>query len=704
MYKGLKKHSIYLIALLLTAFLFVGWSVLPGMAATDIRLVIDGSVIETSPQPFIHNDRTLVPLRVISEQLGADVGWNDEDRTVHIKKGDRSVLLRIDSRLVEYDRAGEKTYNVSDVAPFIVEDRTVVPLRLVSNALGVDIGWDNSTRTVSIDSSKTAAITPFYDMQISSVSPGQVITGETELAAVFPGGVPTGASEIKYMLLDPGTGRGVVVARGGSMTGRYTWLPDMKKAGQMVLAAVLYDANGDFLAGTAIPVQLAVQPRVALAGITEGQVLQGDVILRPDLNFVASYVKYEITNIDKNKTFTTSELDPQGTYTWSPMFEDNGNVTFRVIAYDHAGQAYGSQPVSARVNLTKKLELRGVSDGSTVEKPVTLSVSRNFQVSETEYVMKDPTTGAEEVLARVGYVSHRWFPGTDLTGAKELFVRVKDTSGVTHTSESVTVRLTGAPKLLLEGVGPQQVVTGPLELKVTSNAFLQDIQFVLINPQTGAKRAIAGGQDASAAYTWTPTKGDEGQWKMQAEGTLSSGAKISSEAVPFRVYLGTLYSAKPVVEKDKFLDLASNLADASWRKTGMSAALQTAQAILETGWGQSVPVDKYNGKFSYNLFGIKGTGPAGSVVSNTWEEYNGQAFRVDANFRAYNNVNESWAGHKDLLLTASRYQPFREVMHDSTQGAWALRRAGYATDSQYPIKLMNIIKTYGLEKLDEIGI
>ena len=95
--------------------------------------------------------------------------------------------------------------------------------------------------------------------------------------------------------------------------------------------------------------------------------LQGDVILRPDLNFVASYVKYEITNIDKNKTFTTSELDPQGTYTWSPMFEDNGNVTFRVIAYDHAGQAYGSQPVSARVNLTKKLELRGVSDGSTVE-------------------------------------------------------------------------------------------------------------------------------------------------------------------------------------------------------------------------------------------------------------------------------------------------------------------------------------------------
>jgi hypothetical protein len=220
-------------------------------------------------------------------------------------------------------------------------------------------------------------------------------------------------------------------------------------------------------------------------------VLNGAVTLKPDLNFVANYVKYEVTNQDKNKTFTTGEMDPEGTYTWSPMVEDNGNVAFRVIAYDHAGQAYASRPVSAVVSLEKKLALRGVTEGAVVEKPVTLSVSRNFQVSETEYVMRDPQTGKEEVLAKVGYVSHRWFPGTDLSGTKELFVRVKDTSGVTHTSDSITVKLTGAPKLLLEGVGPQQVVTGPLQLKVTSNTPLQGVQFVLINPQTGARKGCS---------------------------------------------------------------------------------------------------------------------------------------------------------------------------------------------------------------------
>ena len=136
----------------------------------------------------------------------------------------------------------------------------------------------------------------------------------------------------------------------------------------------------------------------------------------------------------------------------------------------------------------------------------------------------------------------------------------------------------------------------------------------------------------------------------------------------------------------------------------MSAALQTAQAILETGWGQSTPADKYTGKPSNNLFGIKGKGSAGSVISNTWEEYNGTTFRIDAEFRAYNSPEESWNDHKTLLLTSSRYEPYRQVMHNSTLGAWALKRTGYATDSKYPLKLIDIIKRYDLHLLDEKGI
>lgn len=167
-----------------------------------------------------------------------------------------------------------------------------------------------------------------------------------------------------------------------------------------------------------------------------------------------------------------------------------------------------------------------------------------------------------------------------------------------------------------------------------------------------------------------------------------------------KVHTGTIYGPKAVVEKDRFIEFVAGMAQDSRQQTHMSAALQIAQAILETGWGQSVPVDKYTGKLSNNLFGIKGSGPAGSVVSNTWEEYNGVVYRIDANFRAYNDTSESWVDHKRLLLTSERYAQFRAVMHDPVLGAWALKRAGYATDSRYPTKLIDIMNRYDLYRYD----
>ncbi|MBZ4653454.1 MAG: hypothetical protein JG781_793 [Peptococcaceae bacterium] len=702
----LRKCKIFrwrLFFMFILVLVFSQWNVPPGLAAGEIKLVIDGRSIKTSPLPVIQNSRTLVPVRLVSEKLGAQVEWNEKNRTVHIVKGSRSVLLRIDSHLVEY-KTGERVFNLCDVPPQIISDRTFVPLRLVSNALGVAVKWEEASRTVSVDSSQTASITPFFDMKISTIHPGQVITGTTELQSFFPGAVPAGAAGIKYLLLSPETGRGVVIARGNEVTARYRWLPNLQQKGQWIIVAAIYDRDGRFLAGDAVPVQVAVVPQVSLTGIVQDQVVRDTVSLGADLNFVPSYVKYEVINQDKNKVFVSEESDPQGLYRWTPMLEDNGNVTFRVIAYDYNGQAYSSQTISAKVDAIRKLELRGVSAESTIEKPVTLWVSRNFQVSQTEYVVRDLQTGKEEVLAQVGYASYRWFPGPEYAGFKELLVRVKDTAGVTHVSDSIKVRVTGIPRLILEGIGPQQVVTEPVKLRILSNVALDNIQYILINPKTGTKRVIGGGKDSQAEYTWTPVKMDEGEWRIKAEGTYVSGAKITSEEIPLRVYLGKIHPARPAIEKEKFLDLASSLASQSWQKTGMSAALQTAQAILETGWGQSVPVDKYSGKMSYNLFGIKGKGTVGFVISNTWEEYNGKTYRIDAEFRAYRNVTESWSDHKNFLLTSSRYEPFRAVMHDSVQGAWALRRAGYATDSKYPLKLMDIIRRYDLQKLDEISI
>ena len=672
-------------------------------ADSSIKLIIDGQNITDSPKPFIENDRTLVPVRIISEKLGAEVTWNNDDRTVKITKGDRSVLLRIDSNLIEYDINNEKTYNLSDIAPHIIDNRTFVPLRLVSNALGVGIDWDNETRSVVVDSSQSSSITPFFDMKISSVISGQVIAGTTDLQSVLPSVMPVESPEIKYLLISPDTAKGFIIARGNDLTSKYQWMPSIEDNGEKILVAAIYDSNGKFLSGDSIPIQVGIVPEVSLTGLVENQLIAEDKVpLGGNMNFSAKYVKYEIINLDNGEIYISTELDPKGIFNMIPVMEDNGNMSVKVIAYDNNNNPYPSQAVNVQVDVERKLSLGGVSDGKTIDGPVTLYTSRNFDVSDTEYLMVDSQTGAEYILYKVGYGNYSWFPGPELKGNKVLFVRVKDKDGNTYESDHVSVAVSGTPKFLLQGVGPKQVITGAISLNVNCNVILNSVKYTLINTTTGATKVLAEGKNAE--YTYTPVKGDAGSWKIEAEGIYDGNKKIETEQVAVIIYTNKIYTALPIIEKSKFLGMASKLAKTAMKETGMSAALQTAQAVLETGWGQSVPVDKYDGQFSNNLFGIKGTGAAGSVTSNTWEEYNGVSYRIDAAFRAYNSVTESWKDHNLLLLTASRYGIYREVMHDSTQGAWALRRAGYATDSKYPMKLMEIINTYNLRELDKVGI
>lgn len=691
-------------AILLLVMVFMLGAASPGTASGDIGLVIDGQRIDSTPPPIIKNDRTLVPVRLVSETLGAEVEWYEESRTVHLTKGNRNAVLRLDNRLVDYIE-GETSYSLCDVPPQIVDNRTYVPLRLVSNILGVTINWDGVNRTVYIDSSQPTGFAPFFNVSIVTIQPGQVITGATPLKASCLDGIPAGAEEVRFYLLNPQTGRGKVVARGKSIEGTYNWLPDPVLKGTYALAAAVFDKEGKFLAGNAVPVELAVEPSVVLGGVAGSQVVTETLTLSPVVNFTAEYVKYEITNLETGKANLTEEMDPQAAYKWTPQLTDNGKAALKVIAYDSEGNAYSSPQVVVNVDVQRKMELSGIPAGYQGEKPVTLWFSRNFLVSEVTYYLKNSQTGEVNVLQPApGQLSYWWFPGPELAGTYEITAEVRDTVGKSYTTNSLSVKLPGKNVLRIETVGPNQVVTGALNLKSLANVPLSKIEYMLINPAAGTSKVIAGGTEPFAEYSWTPEQADSGNRQIQAVGTTKSGEKVYSETIPVRIYLGKIYGPQPIIAKDLFLGLASGLAQESQAKTGMSAALQTAQAILETGWGQSSPVDKYTGLASKNMFGIKGKGPAGSVTSNTWEEYNGVVFRVDAEFRAYSSPEESWADHKKLLLNGSRYEPFRAVMHNSTQGAWALKRCGYATDSKYPLKLIDIIKRYDLDKLDETGI
>jgi hypothetical protein len=99
-----------------------------------------------------------------------------------------------------------------------------------------------------------------------------------------------------------------------------------------------------------------------------------------------------------------------------------------------------------------------------------------------------------------------------------------------------------------------------------------------------------------------------------------------------------------------FISQVAPGAIAAQHRYGVPAAVTIAQAIDESAWGQSSLATK-----DHNLFGIKGTGPAGSDTLPTQEYGNGQSVTSTASFRIYHNIAESINDHGSLLATSGYY-------------------------------------------------
>lgn len=115
-----------------------------------IRIIINRETIETDVPPIIQNDRTLVPLRVISEKLGAMVEWLPETRQVTISdpETEMNILLTIDQEKVLIN----DNEIILDAPPIIKNDRTLVPLRFISENFSRLVKWEGDERLVRITS------------------------------------------------------------------------------------------------------------------------------------------------------------------------------------------------------------------------------------------------------------------------------------------------------------------------------------------------------------------------------------------------------------------------------------------------------------------------------------------------------------------------------------------------------------------------
>ena len=112
----------------------------------SILVMLKGKYLDFDVAPLIINDRTMVPMRVIFESLGATVHWDDDAKTVYANKDDISIALKIGAS--ELFKNGES--KPVDSPAIIINDRTLVPLRAIAEALDVQVGYVEDTKTVVI--------------------------------------------------------------------------------------------------------------------------------------------------------------------------------------------------------------------------------------------------------------------------------------------------------------------------------------------------------------------------------------------------------------------------------------------------------------------------------------------------------------------------------------------------------------------------
>lgn len=107
-------------------------------ADDTIQLIIDRRTIPCDVPPIMENDRILVPLRTVSENLNAQVTWNEADSSINIIKDDIHIWLEVNCNVVSVN---DKIFEI-DAVPTIINGRTMVPVRLIAENLGAEVVWD----------------------------------------------------------------------------------------------------------------------------------------------------------------------------------------------------------------------------------------------------------------------------------------------------------------------------------------------------------------------------------------------------------------------------------------------------------------------------------------------------------------------------------------------------------------------------------
>ena len=233
----------------------------------------------------------------------------------------------------------------------------------------------------------------------------------------------------------------------------------------------------------------------------------------------------------------------------------------------------------------------------------------------------------------------------------------------------------------------------------TSEASLAQVaatadQVTLTSASEAASQAPQSANESAASAT---SQAATSVASAPVEASQASVAMYKAAATTNNVDLSTIAFSNNA-KSQAFIQSVAQGAINGWHTYQVLPSVTVAQAILESGWGSS-----YLSTAAHNLFGIKGSYNGNSIRLQTREVYNGQSVYIYDNFRAYANNDQSVEDHGAFLNQNSRYH---NLLGDTSYVSVAnkLRADGYATDPNYASALINLVQTYGLDRLDSIAL
>src|SRR5690606_8537018 len=117
------------------------------MAVNRGTAEVNGEEKTISPAPVIVNGSTMIPIHFFINHMGGRLSWNNQEKKATLIKDDHLIEMWLNKNEIVVDGKWVK----SDVAPILIDNRTMLPLRFISESLGWKVGWDPATKSVMLE-------------------------------------------------------------------------------------------------------------------------------------------------------------------------------------------------------------------------------------------------------------------------------------------------------------------------------------------------------------------------------------------------------------------------------------------------------------------------------------------------------------------------------------------------------------------------